>query len=138
MRRLQRRRNKVPVALDLAHEDTDLERAIDLAVLHEISPRDPGLLAFCCSVHLALLHVLGQIELYVSQCDSLGLDPTRVLLYDLELHEALLQHTVLVDDHFERQPRVIIVTDFVIFDRALFCASAMIRRRGMREVPFHE
>lgn len=62
LRRLQGRRNKVLVAFRLLHVDSDLERAVDLAVLHKVPPRDARFLARD-GRHLALLHVLGQVEL---------------------------------------------------------------------------
>jgi len=62
LRSLQGRRDKILVALRLLHINSDLERAVDLAVLHEVPPRDAWFLARD-GRHLALLHVLGQVEL---------------------------------------------------------------------------
>ena len=66
LRSLQGRRNEVLVAFRLLHVYPELKRAVDLAVLHEISPRDPRVVAICRR-QVALLHILGQVQLDVPE-----------------------------------------------------------------------
>lgn len=90
LRRLQGRRNKVLVAFRLLHVYPELERAVDLAVLHKVSPCDAWLLTRH-GRHLALLNVLGEIELNGSQCDAFASSrASAVFLHDLELDATLL------------------------------------------------
>jgi hypothetical protein len=66
LRSLERRRNVVLVALCLPHVYANLQRAVDLAVLHEISPCDARVLVVR-GPEVALLDILGQVQLDVAE-----------------------------------------------------------------------
>lgn len=134
--RLQGGRNEVLVALDLAHVDANLERAVDLAVLHEVAPGDAGLFAGS-SAHLALLDILGQVEPDGAQCDSLALGGA-VLLHNLKLNVAFLQHAALVHRQPDGQRRLVVVGNLVVLDGAAAGAAAVLGGRRVREVPFYK
>jgi hypothetical protein len=127
LRCLQRRRNEVLVAFYMLHVDAQLQRAVDLAVLHEISPRNSRVIAIGRR-HVALLYILGQVQFDVSESYPLAPACACVFLYDFELQHALLQHAILVDSEPDGQRDVIVVEDFVIADGAAVGAAAMLGR----------
>jgi hypothetical protein len=135
LRSLQRRRNVVLVALGLPHVYPNLQRAVDLAVLHEISPCDPRIVVIG-GPEVALLDIFGQVQLNVAECYALAPACARVFLYDLELEGALLQHAILVHGEPHGQGDVVVVLYFVVAYRATFCATAVLCSRRVREVPF--
>jgi hypothetical protein len=137
LRGLQCRRNEALIALDLLHIYPQLECAVDLAVLHEISPGNSRVVAGS-GRHVALLNILGQVQLDVPEYYPLASSRTPVLLYDLEFNEALLQHAILVHSEPDGYGYVVVVEDFVVSDRATFCATAVFGSCGVREVPFYK
>jgi hypothetical protein len=137
LRSLQRRRDEALIALDLLHIYPQLECAVDLAVLHEIPSSNSGVVTGSRR-QVALLHILGQVQLDMPKYYSLAPSRAPVLLYDLELNKALLQHAILVYSKPDGYGYVVVVEDFVVSDRAAFCATAVFGGCGVREVPFYE
>jgi hypothetical protein len=128
LRRLQGGRNVVLVALSLPHVYAQLDCAVDLALLHQVSPRDAWVVAIG-GRKIALLDILGQVQLDVAECYPLAPPRAGVFLYDFELEEALLQHAVLVYGEPHGQGHVIVVLDFVVADGAALCATAVLSGR---------
>lgn len=82
------------------------------------------------------INVFGEIELDVSQSDTLSLAATRIFLYNLEMDPLLLQHLVLGNDKAHRELFLVVKDDLVIFDVAFCCSTAMLGSAGRREMPF--
>ena len=106
--------------------------AVDLAVLHEISPADALL-----GIHLTGFDVLGQIQLDIAQRYPFSPAAGGVFLNAFEVYPCVLQQVVLVHCQAYRDLLLIVVYDLVILDRALLRSTAMLRSRRMREVPFY-
>lgn len=70
LRGFQRRRNIILVALCLPHGYAELQRAVDLALLHQVSPGDP-LVAFGRS-DFTRVDILGEVDLYKAERDALA------------------------------------------------------------------
>lgn len=133
---LECRRDVVLVSLDLFHVYPNLERAVDFAVLHEVSPCDARLLARH-RAHLALFHVLCQVELDSAQSHPLA-SACPVLLDNFKLDVALLQHAVLVHGKPDGECSLIVVGNFMVLYIAALCTTAVFGGCRVQKVPFHK
>lgn len=115
---------------------TDLERAVDLAFLHQVPPRDP---IFASTIRaLTAVDILCEIELDEAKCDPFTSTSTRVLLQDLKVYPSLLQHLVLSYDQPNGESLFVVIHDLVVLDIAFRTLSAVLRCCGRRQMPFDE
>lgn len=120
----------------MLHVDTELQGAVDLALLHQVAPSDSGLFALR-SRHFALLHIFCQVEFYVPQRDAVAsAGASRIFLYDFEFGKALLEHSSLVNGEPDRERYLVVEDDLVVADRAAVGAATVFGRCGVRKVPF--
>ena len=59
-------------------------------------------------------------------------------MHNLKLDITLLQHAILDDGETDREGDVVVVGDFMVFDLAAVCATAVLGGRRVGEVPFYE
>lgn len=76
------------------------------------------------------INVFGEIELDVSQSDTLSLAAARVFLYNLEMNPLLLQHLVLANNKTHRELFLVVENDLVILDVAFGRAATMFGSAG--------
>ncbi len=104
-----------------------LQCAVDLALPHQIPPRDALLI-----MAITALNVLCQIQFHDSQYNPLWSCPERVLLYHLEIDLTLLEHAIAINYQPDRQSLVIVPAHFVVFnDRFRSVATVLGGCRGM-------
>lgn len=83
------------------------------------------------------IRILRQIQPHPPNRDLLPARPTIVVLNDLELDEALLQHVRLIHRQAHHERALIVPRHFVFFDRRLGRRAPVLRGRGHGEVPFY-
>lgn len=118
---------------DVLIQLTYLQRAINFAILHEVSSNYPVV-----SLDLAGFGVLGKIELDIPQHNPLAPRTGRVLLQYLQMQGGLLKVVVLVHGQPYGYGLLIVVYDRVVPDVALVSAASMLRGRAMWKIPFYE
>ena len=108
----------------------DLQSAIDLTLLHQVSP-----LHAAFSVIISF-HKLCEVQPDVSKYDCFPSSARRVLLQDLELYVQVLQHAITVYYQPKRQCLFIVPYNFVLSDDDVCGSSAMLRFIRAMYVPF--
>lgn len=76
------------------------------------------------------VNVFGEIELDVSQSDTLSFAAAGVFLYDLEMNPLLLQHLVLANNKTHRELFLVVENDLVILNVAFGRTAAMFGSAG--------
>lgn len=143
-------RDKVPIPFCLLHEEanlfiilqlnsakskqgsTDLQCAVDLAFLQQISPAHS-----IFSLLLARPDILGQVQFEPAKRDILGLVTSQDVMEDLKTDVGFLKHASLVYGQSNRHVRLIVVLDPVLLDATLVCSPSIFRSVGMRKMPFY-
>lgn len=139
-------RHEVPFAFSLLHRDanlgriregykfglqsTDFESTVDLAVLHEVSPRDSAIPILPC------IDVFGKVEPHVAKYDSFSTGSGRVLLHDLEMNFGFLQQCIAIDRHPYRQQFIVLPRYFMLSDGFFRGSTAVLGRCRGGEMPF--
>ena len=144
----ERRRDEIGVALGLFHFDADLERAVDLAVLHQVAADDAAgfevvgvrvgvvVAVPLWVVEIRCVGVLREVELDDAE-DHPAFGAFVVLLRHFEVDLVLLQLLRLVDGQADAEGFDVVPGCFVFADHCLFGAASMLGRDGGREMPFH-
>lgn len=114
---LQRRRNIIPLPINLPHTNAHLQRTINLTLHHQIPPHHPLLIPARSQAQLALLHILGQIQIQRAQRYTLDFRADGVELLDhLEVDYAFRQVVGFVDCETEGDGFRVVPADFVLED----------------------
>lgn len=111
---------------------TDLEGTIDLAILHEILPRDGPI-----PLLPRRIHVFSEVQPHVPEHDPFAPSPRRVFLHDFEIDVGLLQHAVAINRQADREDFGVVPGDFVLADDFFRGAAAVFGRCRGGEVPFY-
>lgn len=122
-------RDKVLLPIQLPHINPNFERAVHLAVLHQVPPYNAMLV-------IALIGIFGKIELDVPQRDPIPAVIGRKLLDDLKCDDAILQHLISVNRQTDWNDLLVVPYCQVVLNQGAFRLSAVFRSGG-REMPFH-
>lgn len=115
---------KVCFSANLVHGDSDLDRGVDLAILHQVPP--------CLFLHA---DVFRQVQSDGSELHALF--PASVLLVDNKHKVLLLKHIIPSDRKAQVDDLVgVPPTNLVVFDRFEMCPSARIVATGPLDEPF--
>lgn len=131
-RSLKHVHDKVPFATNELHGDVNLERAVDLALLHEIAARYRICVVVAATTTSAgtgrnVFDILRQVKIKHSERDALAFAATRVFLQDFEMYRSLLQHLIFTDNEADGYDFVVVVQDFMVLDGRLWCPTAVLR-----------
>lgn len=132
-RNLECRRSEPPIPIYLLQEHPNLDRRIDLTLMHQVPPHHalPPV-----SSLLTRIHILRQIQPQRPQENLLRM---ANLVYDPKIQKGVLQHAVLGDGQARGDERLVVVGDLVVLDGHARGAAGVVGgllRAGGGEVVF--
>jgi hypothetical protein len=132
---------EIRVSIQLLELDADLERRIDLTLLHQISSRNALIVwvqqgAFI--VEVRTVGILGKVEFDLAQHNSAMTGAFAIFLQNLEVDLGFAQEEGLVNCHPYGQLFGVVPGALMIGDRGPFGTASVLGRGGGWEVPFHK